>query len=233
MAETIATILVIEDELALQKFLRVTLTSHNYKVIEALNGESGLRHAANDQPDLIILDLGLPDIDGLEVTRQIREWSGIPIIVVSARGKEHDKVAALDAGADDYLTKPFGVAELLARVRVALRHRATIDTDTGQPVFQVGELRVDFARREVAVGSKSVHLTPNEFRLLTILAKNAGKVLTHNQLLRDVWGPGSSDQSHYLRVYMNQLRQKLESDPARPIYLLTETGVGYRLREPD
>jgi two-component system KDP operon response regulator KdpE len=224
------TILVIEDDPQLQKFLRVTLASQDYKVIEAATGESGLRHAANDQPDLIILDLGLPDVDGVELTRRVREWSAIPIIIVSARGKEQDKVVALDAGADDYLTKPFGVSELLARVRVVLRHLATVKSDTGEPVFETGDLRVDLARREVTLRGHPVHLTPNEFRLLAVLIKNAGRVMTHRQLLHEVWGPGSGNESHYLRVYMNQLRQKLEPDPARPQYLLTETGVGYRLR---
>jgi len=224
------TVLVIEDDPQLQKFLRVSLASQNYKVVEALTGESGLRHAANDQPDLIILDLGLPDIDGVELTRRIREWSAIPIIIVSARGREQDKVVALDAGGDDYLTKPFGVSELLARVRVVLRHLATAKADTGEPVFETGDLRVDLARRDVTLRGQPVHLTPNEFRLLATLIKNAGKVMTHRQLLHEVWGPGSGNESHYLRVYMNQLRQKVEPDPARPQYLLTETGVGYRLR---
>ena len=224
------TILVIEDDPQLQKFLRVSLTSQQYSVIEALTGESGLRHAANDQPDLLILDLGLPDIDGVELTRRIREWSAIPIIVISARGKEQDKVIALDAGADDYLTKPFAVGELLARVRVVLRHLATADAETGEAVFQSGDLHVDLARREVTVASRAIHLTPNEFRLLAVLIKNAGMVMTHRQLLHEVWGPGSGNESHYLRVYMNQLRQKIEPDPSRPQFLLTETGVGYRLR---
>lgn len=229
MAEPKPTILVIEDEPPLQKFLRVTLDSQGYKVIEAVTGESGVRHAANDQPDLIILDLGLPDIDGLEVTRRVREWSSIPIIIISARGKEQDKVAALDAGADDYLTKPFGVAELMARVRVALRHLAATKQPAGDPVFLVGQLRVDLSRREVTVDSKTIHLSPNEFRLLATLVKHAGMVMTHRQLLHEVWGPGSGNETHYLRVYMNQLRQKLELDPTQPRYLLTETGVGYRL----
>ena len=224
------TILVIEDEPRLQKFLHVTLTSNHYTVIEALSGESGLRHAANDRPDLVILDLGLPDLDGVEVTRRIREWSAIPIIVVSARGKEQDKVVALDAGADDYLTKPFGVRELLARVRVVLRHLATVAADTGDSIFETDRLRVDLSRREVTVGGQQVHLTPNEYRLLAVLIRNAGKVMTHRQLLHEVWGPGSGEESHYLRVYMNQLRQKVEPDPSRPVFLLTETGVGYRLR---
>jgi two-component system KDP operon response regulator KdpE len=229
MANLKPTILVIEDEPSLRKFLRVTLESQNYKVIEATRGEDGLRHASVGQPDLVILDLGLPDLDGIEVTRRLRAWTAIPIIVVSARGKEQDKVGALDAGADDYLTKPFGVGELLARLRVALRHLAAAHQDTGDPVYDVGGLRVDLARREVSVGNRPVRLTPNEFRLLAVLVKNAGKVMTHGLLLREVWGPGSGEDTHYLRVYMNQLRQKLEADPARPKYLITEPGVGYRL----
>jgi two-component system KDP operon response regulator KdpE len=229
MAENKPTILVIEDEQSLQKFLRVTLTAQGYRVVEAVTGEAGLRSATMDQPDLVILDLGLPDIDGVQITRRLREWSAIPIIVVSARGKEDDKVVALDAGADDYLTKPFGVAELLARVRVALRHLSVVKSDTGDTVFELGELRVDLANRVVTVGGTETHLTPNEYKLLAVLVKNAGKVLTHRQLLKDVWGPDSVEQAHYLRVYMNQLRQKIESDPTRPRYLLTEPGVGYRL----
>jgi two-component system KDP operon response regulator KdpE len=231
MAEPRPTILVIEDDPPLQKFLRVTLGSQGYAILEAARGEEGLRHAAVGQPDLVILDLGLPDLDGLEVTRRLREWSAIPVIVVSARGKELDKVAALDAGADDYLTKPFGVGELLARVRVALRHRAATRTEAGDPVFESDGLRVDLARREVTANGQVVHLTPNEYRLLAVLVKNAGRVMTHRQLLKEVWGPGSGDETHYLRVYMNQLRQKLEAEPARPKHLLTEAGVGYRLAD--
>src|SRR5439155_16921658 len=185
--------------------------------------------AATSLPDLIILDLGLPDLDGVELTRRLREWSAVPIIVISARGKEQDKVVALDAGADDYLTKPFGVPELLARIRVVLRHLAATNSETGEAVFAVAQLRVDLARRLVTTDGKDVHLTPNEFKLLTTLIKHAGKVLTHRQLLKEVWGPSSSDESHYLRVYMNQLRQKIEPDPSRPRYLQTERGVGYRL----
>ena len=229
MSENKTTILVIEDEQPLQKFLRATLRSQDYVVLEATTGQAGLGRAAADRPDLIILDLGLPDIDGTEVTRRIREWTATPIIVVSARGKEQDKVAALDAGADDYLTKPFGVGELLARIRVVLRHLAAVNADTGEAVFEVGALRVDLAKHEVTVAGAVVHLTPNEFKLLTVLAKNAGKVLTHRHLLKEIWGPGAEAEAHYLRVYMNQLRQKLEADAARPRYLLTEPGVGYRL----
>jgi two-component system KDP operon response regulator KdpE len=229
MSEPGPTILVIEDEPPLKKFLRVTLESQNYKVIEASRGEEGMRHAAVSTPDLIVLDLGLPDMDGLDVTRRLREWTAVPIVIVSARGKEQDKVVALDAGADDYLTKPFGVAELLARVRVALRHAAVAKQGTGDPVYESDGLRVDLARRDVSVDGRAIHLTPNEFKLLATLVKNSGKVMTHRQLLKEVWGPGSGEETHYLRVYMNQLRQKLETDPARPKYLLTESGVGYRL----
>ena len=228
MSQTKPIILVIEDEPPLQKFLRVTL-GQDYTVVEAATGESGIRHAAYDRPDLIILDLGLPDIDGIEVTERIREWSAVPIIVVSARGKEQDKVVALDAGADDYLTKPFGVSELLARVRVALRRAAAMKQENGEPVFVSGDLRVDLVKREVYARDNPVHLTPNEFRLLSVMVKNAGMVLTHRQLLKEVWGPGSGQENHYLRVYMNQLRQKIEADAARPKHLLTEVGVGYRL----
>src|SRR3954470_8264409 len=220
------TILVIEDEEPLKRFLRATLRSQDYRVIDASTGEAGLQAAAAERPDLILLDLGLPDLDGIEVTRRLREWTTTPVIVVSARGHERDKVAALDAGADDYLTKPFGVGELLARIRVVGRRLAAARADTGDPVFEVGGLRVDLARHAVTVDGQGVHLTPNEFKLLTVLAKNAGRVITHRHLLTAVWGAGSESEGHYLRVYMNQLRQKIESDPARPRYLRTEPGVG-------
>jgi two-component system KDP operon response regulator KdpE len=223
------TILVIEDEAPVRKFLRATLETQDYRVVEAICAEDGLRQATLGHPDLIILDLVLPDMDGLQVTRRLREWTATPIIVVSACGKELDKVAALDAGADDYLTKPFGVGELFARIRVALRRVARTKQGTGEPDFDVGRLHVDLSTRQVSVAGELVHLTPNEFRLLATLVKNAGKVLTHHQLLREVWGPQFSDSTHYLRVYMNQLRQKLEEDPTQPAYLLTEPGVGYRL----
>ena len=228
MTESQPTILVIEDEEPIRKFLRISLAASGYRLVESPTGKDGLLQAASAQPDLIILDLGLPDMDGVDLTRQIREWSKVPIIIVSARGKEQDKVVALDAGADDYLTKPFGVGELLARLRVALRHGAATQTD-GEPVFQNGDLAVDLCRREVTLAAKPVHLTPNEYRLLSILVKHAGRVLTHRQLLKEIWGPGSSQETHYLRVYMNQLRQKLEADPAQPKFLITEPGVGYRL----
>ncbi len=226
---TTPTILVIDDEPPIRKFLRVTLSANGYAVVEAETGRLGLIAAASRQPDLIVLDLGLPDMDGVDLTKQVREWSAVPIIVVSARGREQDKVVALDAGADDYLTKPFAVGELLARVRVALRHASRANADTGDPTFAVGDLRVDLLHRLVTVAERPVHLTPNEYRLLTVLVKHAGMVLTHQQLLKEVWGAGSSQEHHYLRVYMNQLRQKLEADPSRPKYLLTEVGVGYRL----
>jgi two-component system KDP operon response regulator KdpE len=226
---TSPTILVIEDEPPIRKFLRVTLSSQGYQVVEAETGKLAIIHATSRHPDLIVLDLGLPDMDGVDLTRQLREWSKVPIIVVSARGKEQDKISALDAGADDYLTKPFGVGELLARVRVALRHASQSKVDDGEPTFQVGELVVDLLHRQVTLAGEEVHLTPNEYRLLAVLVKHAGMVMTHQQLLGEVWGPGSSQEHHYVRVYMNQLRQKLEADPSRPKYLLTETGVGYRL----
>jgi two-component system KDP operon response regulator KdpE len=230
VSESAAQILVIEDEGSIRKFLRVTLTAQGYEVVEATSGQEGLLAATSRPPELVILDLGLPDMDGVAWVRQVRQWSAVPVIVVSARGKEQDKIVALDAGADDYLTKPFAVGELMARVRVAMRHAAATKGDTGEPVFESGELRVDLLHRRVSVAGKDVHLTPNEFRLLAVMVKHAGMVMTHRQLLKEVWGPGSGNETHYLRVYMNQLRQKLEGDPARPKWLLTEPGVGYRLR---
>jgi two-component system KDP operon response regulator KdpE len=225
-------VLVVEDEPQLMRFLRATLPAHGYRVLEAVSGASALVEAQTRQPDLVLLDLGLPDVDGVEVTRKLRAWTSVPIVVVSARGQERDKVQALDAGADDYLTKPFGTDELLARMRVALRHSARLSagTDVGQAVFEAGDLRVDLAARLVYKRGAEVRLTRTEYRLLAALVKHAGKVLTHRQLLVDVWGPGAATESHYLRVYMAQLRHKLEDDPARPRHLLTETGVGYRLR---
>jgi two-component system KDP operon response regulator KdpE len=223
-----AKILVIEDEPPIRKFLRISLETSGYVLVEAETAAKGLRQVASDPADAIILDLGLPDQDGLQVLKEIRQWSNVPIIVLSARGREADKVAALDAGADDYLTKPFSVGELLARIRVALRHAASA-TPSAEPVFQLGALSVDLVRREVKLGEDLLHLTPNEYRLLTVLVKNAGKVMTHRQLLKEVWGPDSVQEHQYLRVYMGQLRRKIERDPARPRYLITESGVGYRL----
>ena len=221
-------LLVIEDEQEIRRFLRVSLECHGYRLVEAATGREGILHAAGQQPDLLLLDLGLPDIDGLELIRQVRQWSQVPIVVLSARGREEEKVAALDAGADDYLTKPFGVGELLARIRVALRH-ALGAREGEEPVFVLERLRVDLVRRQVFVGEDEVHLTPIEYRLLATMIKHAGKVLTHRQLLKEVWGPDSVAERHYLRVYMAQLRRKIEADPARPRFLLTEPGVGYRL----
>jgi two-component system KDP operon response regulator KdpE len=220
-------ILIIEDEVQMRRFLRASLTTHDYDLIEAEAGQEGLTLAAAHTPELILLDLGLADLDGLVVTERLREWAKTPIIVISARGREEDKIRALDAGADDYLTKPFGVGELLARIRVALRHSAT--TEGGQSRFSVGELTVDLARRQVLLREQEVHLTPIEYKLLSVLVKHAGRVLTHRQLLKEVWGPNFGNQTQYLRVYMGQLRHKLEQNPSRPRYLLTEPGVGYRL----
>ncbi|HEY7653281.1 MAG TPA: response regulator [Methylomirabilota bacterium] len=220
-------VVLIEDEPQIRRFLRATLGSQGYRLFEATSGEDGLVEAASRQPDIVIVDLGLPDMDGLQVIRRLREWSRVPIIVLSARGQERDKVAALDAGADDYVSKPFAVGELLARLRVALRHAAA--GESGEPTFTVGGLRVDQLKRQVQVDGKEVHLTPIEYRLLTFLVRHAGRVLSQRQLLKEVWGPAHTEQAHYLRVYMAQLRRKLEADPARPRYLLTEPGVGYRL----
>ncbi len=222
-------VLVIEDDPPIRRFLRVTLGNRGYRLFEADTGEAGLVEAATRQPDIVILDLGLPDMDGLEVIRRLREWSAVPIIILSARGQERDKIAALDAGADDYLSKPFGVGELLARMRVALRHATHSPDDAADATFSMGDLHVDLAKRQVLVVGQQVHLTPIEYRLLTTLVRHAGKVLTHRQLLLEVWGPPYAEQAHYLRVYMAQLRRKLEVDSARPRYLLTEPGVGYRL----
>jgi two-component system KDP operon response regulator KdpE len=222
-------ILVIEDEPQVRRFLRATLGSHGYRVVEVTTAQEALAEATTRIPDVVLLDLGLPDLDGIEVVGRLREWATMPIIVVSARGKEEDKIHALDAGADDYLTKPFGAGELLARIRVALRHRGRAAAPE-EPVFTAGELRVDAARRQVFVGEREVHLTPIEYKLLQLLVRNAGRVMTHRLLLEQVWGPAHAGQTHYLRVFMGQLRQKLEAEPARPRWLVTEPGVGYRLR---
>ena len=222
------TILVIEDEPQVVRFLKASLASHGFRILEAETGQRGLVEASARVPDLVLLDLGLPDMDGVEVARRLREWSAVPIIVLSARGQERDKIEALDAGADDYLTKPFGIGELLARIRVALRHAAC--AGDGEPLVSVGDLRVDLAARTVQRAGNEVRLTPIEFRLLAVLAKNAGRVVTQRQLLKEVWGPSAVGQTHYLRVYMAQLRHKLEAEPARPRLFVTEPGVGYRLR---
>jgi two-component system KDP operon response regulator KdpE len=231
VSENPGLVLVIEDEAAMRRFLRASLTAAGFHVAEAETGDAGLKAAPLQPPDVVILDLGLPDMDGLEVIRNLRTWSQVPIVVVSARGQEKDKVAALDLGADDYLTKPFGVPELLARIRVAMRHAARIAAGGADEAtqFVVGDLKVDLAARRVFVADKEVHLTPLEYRLLGTLVHHAGKVLTHRFLLEEVWGPPYVEEMHYLRVYMANLRSKLEADPTRPRYLLTEQGVGYRL----
>ncbi|MGB8647813.1 MAG: response regulator [Anaerolineae bacterium] len=220
-------VLVIDDESQIRRFLRTGLGGHGYEVIEANAGNSGLDQVAAAKPDLVILDLGLPDMDGVEVIQRLREWSQVPIIILSVREREQDKIAALDAGADDYLVKPFGIGELLARIRVALRHGAPT---AEEPVFHTGALQVDLARRLVTIEGREVKLTPTEYSILKFMVAHAGKVVTHQQLLRGVWGPEYEQEAHYVRVYVGQLRQKLESNPARPRYILTEPGVGYRLK---
>lgn len=230
MATHDATVLLIEDEAEIRRFLRTSLPAHGYRLYEAITGSDGLAQAKARNPDIILLDLGLPDVDGIEVIRQVREWSTIPILVLSAREQEQAKVAALDLGADDYVTKPFGINELLARMRAALRHIAGPTGEPAEPVFTLGDLKVDLGRRQVYVSGKEIHLTPIEYKLLTTLIRYAGRVMTHRQLLKEVWGPLHVEEGHYLRVYMRQLRNKLENNPAHPRYLVTELGVGYRLR---
>lgn len=225
-----ATVLLIEDEAEIRRFLRTSLPAHGYRLYEATTGVDGLAQAQARNPDIILLDLGLPDVDGTEVIRQVREWSAIPILVLSAREQEQAKVAALDLGADDYVTKPFGVNELLARMRAALRHVAGPQGEPAEPVFTLGDLKVDLGRRQVSVSAKDIHLMPIEYKLLTTLIRYAGRVMTHRQLLKEVWGPLHVEEGHYLRVYMRQLRNKLEKNPAHPRYLVTELGIGYRLR---
>jgi two-component system, OmpR family, KDP operon response regulator KdpE len=220
-------VLVVDDEPAIRRFLTTSLAAHDYLVFEASNGQDALSAIAAHRPDLVILDLGLPDMDGIEITRLLRGWSSIPIIILTVQEQEAAKVAALDAGADDYVTKPFGMGELLARMRAALRRAAS---PSAEPVFTVGDLGVDLARRLVTVAGREVQLTPTEYDLLRALVSQAGKVLTHRQLLRQVWGAGYDGETHLLRVNMSNLRHKLESDTARPTYILTEPGVGYRLR---
>jgi two-component system KDP operon response regulator KdpE len=224
-------VVVIEDEPQIRRFLRTTLHAQNFDVVEAENGARGLTDAANRRPDCIILDLGLPDMDGVAVIRRIREWSTVPIVVLSARTQEAEKIAALDAGADDYIVKPFGAGELLARLRVALRHASATDPADEGAVYVRGELRVDLGARRVTLAGSEVHLTPTEYRLLATLVRHRGKVLTQRFLLTEVWGPGHVERAHYLRIYMANLRQKLEADPTRPALFLTETGVGYRLND--
>ena len=219
-------VLIVEDEQAIRRFLRTALEADGLRVYEAETLQRGLLEAATRKPDLITLDLGLPDGDGIDFIRDLRQWSAIPVIVLSARSEESDKIAALDAGADDYLSKPFGIGELQARLRVALRRHAS--GTSPEPVVHFSNVKVDIAARLVHRGDEEIHLTPIEFRLLAVLLNNAGKVLTQRQLLNQVWGPNAVEHSHYLRIYMGHLRQKLELDPARPRHFLTETGIGYR-----
>ena len=227
MTEKRGTVLVVEDEPEIRRFLRTALATEGYRVVESETGARGAIDAGTQKPDLAIVDLGLPDVDGVEVIRRIRAWSPMPIVVLSARAQERSKIEALDAGADDYVTKPFGVGELLARVRVALRH--ALRPPSGKPLLTLGNVSVDLEKHLVKRAGGEVHLTALEFRLLASLAKHLGMVATHRQLLREVWGPSHVEHTHYLRIYMKQLREKLETDPVRPRYLLTETGIGYRL----
>jgi two-component system KDP operon response regulator KdpE len=222
-------VLLVEDELPIRKFVGAALAAENYQLDEAGTAQQALQHATQIPPDLVILDLGLPDMDGQQVIQRLREWLSAPIIVLSARDQDQQKIAALDSGADDYLTKPFSTGELLARIRVALRHANRTGDDAAKTTFETGDLKVDFLARRVFVTGAEVHLTPNEYKLLSTLVRHAGKVLTHRQLLKEVWGPDQVQETHYLRVFMANLRRKLEADPARPRYLLTEQGVGYRL----
>jgi len=224
-------ILLIEDDSQIRRFLRASLVTQGYDLIEAGTGREGLALAASRVPDVVLLDLGLPDMEGIEVIRQLRSWSVVPIIILSARGQERDKVANLDAGADDYLTKPFGVGELLARIRVALRKALPVEDGKQEEMYSLGNITVDFERRLVFRGPEEVHLTPIEYKLFSVLLKNRGKVVTHRQLLKEVWGPSYIDQNPYLRIFILNLRRKLEDDPTRPQYLLTEPGVGYRLKD--
>ncbi|MDD5330743.1 MAG: two-component system response regulator KdpE [Sulfuricella sp.] len=227
MSESTPTIVVVEDEKQIRRFVRSALEAEGCRVVEAETGKQGLVEAGVRKPDLIVLDLGLPDLDGVEFIRDLRGWSAVSILILSARSTENDKIVALDAGADDYLTKPFGVGELLARVRALLRRQPG---NAGSPAISFGEIEVDFSRRLVIRRGEPVHLTQIEFRLLALLIANAGKVLTHRHLLRDVWGPSFVESNHYLRIYVARLRQKLEADPAQPKHILTETGVGYRFQ---
>jgi two-component system KDP operon response regulator KdpE len=226
MAEKGARILIIDDETQMRRLLRVALDAHGFDLEEASSGREGLEKVAVFKPDLVVLDMGLPDLEGIEIVRRVREWSPVPIIILSVRDQEHEKVAALDSGADDYVTKPFGMGELLARIRTALRHAASSDDE---PILSFGDLVIDLAYRQVSIRGEDVRLTPTEYELLKNLALHRGKVLTQRQLLRTVWGPGYEQEVHYLRVYIGQLRHKIEDDPSRPGHLITEPGVGYRL----
>lgn len=226
MTDTDLRILVVDDEKAIRRFLVTTLNAQGYVTYDAATGKEALRSVSGDRPDLVILDLGLPDMDGVEVIQRIREWSAVPVLVLSVRDRESDKIAALDAGADDYLTKPFGVGELMARIRATVRRLAGAALE---PVFETGALRVDLSRRRVTLGDQDVSLTPTEYEIIRLLVQNPGKVLTHGFLLRSVWGPAYEQETHVLRVNISNLRRKIEPDPSRPRYITTEPGVGYRL----
>ena len=226
MSEKGLRVLVIDDEPQIRKLLKVSLGAHGYDVHESMSGMDSVVQAADIKPDLVILDLGLPDIDGKEVVRRLREWSDVPILILTARDQEKEKIDALDAGADDYITKPFSMGELLARMRVSVRRSAHVGED---PVIQCGDLSIDLAQRRVMVDAQEIKLTPTEYDIIKILAQNAGKVLTHRQLLKAVWGDTYSDDTHYIRVYIGQLRRKIEPNPTQPRYIITESGVGYRL----
>lgn len=226
MSDKSIKVLVVDDEVQIRNLLRVALSGYGYEVKEAANGEEGIKCAWSFKPDIIILDLGLPDADGIEIIKKLREWNSTPIIVLSVRERENDKIIALDSGADDYVTKPFGMGELLARIRTALRHRTLVTT---QISIELDDLKIDLATRNIMVGEKEIKLTPTEYELLQILALNAGKVVTHKQLLKEVWGPMYENEVHYLRIYIGQIRKKIEVDPSRPRHLITEPGVGYRL----
>lgn len=226
MADLGARILIIDDESQIRKLLKVALTGHGYEVREAACGLEGLNEAAMYRPDIIILDMGLPDLEGIEVVRQLREWTKVPVIILSVREQEYDKIGALDAGADDYVTKPFNMGELLARIRAALRHAAG---EGNEPDLNFAELNIDLAHRRIKINDEEIKLSPIEYDLLKHLAVNAGKVLTHKYLLRSIWGPAYENDTHYLRVYVGQLRRKIEADPSHPSHIMTEPGVGYRL----
>jgi two-component system KDP operon response regulator KdpE len=227
MSEIGQRVLVVDDENAIRRYLRAALSAQGFSIFEAANGQDAINAVVSNHPDLIILDLGLPDVDGIEVTRRLREWSQTPIIILSVREAENDKISALDAGADDYLTKPFSTGELMARMRVALRRQNTRPDD---PILQVDNLKMDIARRLVTVDDNQISLTPTEYEILRLFLQNAGKVITHRQLLRQVWGTAYENEMHILRVNISNLRRKIEPDPLRPHYLLTEPGVGYRIR---
>ena len=227
MSETGQRVLVVDDEVSIRRYLRAALSAQGFTIYEAGNGQEAINAVLTQHPDIMILDLGLPDFDGIEVTRRLREWSEIPIIVLSVREAEQDKIAALDAGADDYLTKPFGTGELMARMRVVMRR---LMGKPDEPVLQVDDLKMDLSRRVVTVKENLISLTPTEYEILRLLLQNAGKVITHRQLLRQVWGTAYESEMHMLRVNISNLRRKIESDPSRPHYLMTESGVGYRIR---